>query len=68
MFSPKRAQNGQPAKGVTRPLKPGQRVFLSPFAWIKTNPWCKRIHSLEKDLINIITPLGVEKTQKMNHN
>jgi len=64
MLSLKRAQNSRPTKGVTCPLKPGKRVFPCPFGWIKANPCYKRIHLLGEDLINIITPLGAEKTQK----
>jgi len=63
-FSPERAQNSWPSKGVTRLLKLGKRVFSCSFAWIKASPWHKRIHVLGEDLINIITPLGAEKTQK----
>jgi len=64
MLSPKRAQNSWPAKAMTRPFKSGKRVFSCPFARIKANPCCKRIHLLGEDLINIITPLGAEKAQK----
>jgi len=62
MFSPKRAQNSRPAKEMTCRLELGKRKFLCPFALIKANPWDRRDQLW--DFINIITPLGAEKTHK----
>jgi len=49
---------------MTHPLKLDKTDFPYPFTRIKATPWGERDQPLAEDLINILTPLGAEKTQK----